>query len=131
MKSKNKIIASVLIIFIGAWVYFHYFFDLFGECKSDIFLEKTSSQETYIAKEVIVDCGATSDYSTQIIVENTATGINQTVLSIKGDQTKSCNIEWDDGLFLNVSCKGNIDVYNQIKEFEKVKINFYLNDILE
>lgn len=124
-----SLILAVLIFLLGIWVYARYYFDfLGGDCSYKIHSELTSQSNVYNAREVVANCGATTDFSTQVIIKNNQTGAEQIVLSLKGDHTKSCNIEWDDDLSLKIGCTEDIEtIYNQRKEFEKVKINFYLN----
>ena len=124
-----SLLLAVLIFFLGMWVYVRHYFDpLGGDCGQEIHAEISSQLNTYAAREVVTNCGATTDFATQILIKNTSTAVEKTVLSLKGDHSKSCNIEWQDDMTLKVSCDGYLeDVYSRVDSFEGVKIVYDKN----
>ncbi len=126
------ILIGLLIISIGL-IYFIYYFDLNSDdCSSIVFSEMYSPKKQYISTISVVNCTATSDYATQIILKNNITNTEQIVLSLKGDLSKKCISKWVNELTLINSCELNTNdsMYNQKKNFEAVQISYYNNNIL-
>lgn len=120
--------AIFLILVAIFWLYIQYGFSLFGDCGRDILSKKTSPSNLYTTEVQLVNCGATSDYSTQVVVKNLVTATQQTVLSLKGDVAKSCQADWQGDYSLRIVCGGYIDeIYSYQRGFEQVSIEFGSN----
>jgi hypothetical protein len=85
---------------------------LFGLlCGTQIVDTKISPDKRYVAQETIVDCGATTDYSTRVNLKDQMTGNEMSVLSVKGDKSKSCDVVWDSPVSLSIKCQPNIELF--------------------
>jgi|SRR3989344_759890 len=122
-KFKLFITLGLLLSLTIIWVYFQYFFDLLGECNKQLTEQVASLEKNYVAEEFLLGCGATSDFATQINLKNQKTGNEQMILSLKGDHTQSCEVEWSSETALQVRCTDAIAlVYQKRNDFESVNI---------
>ena len=124
---KYKIILFVVILLsMGfTWVYFRYFFNLLGTCGEQVIEEIDSPSHTSIARNVVVNCGATTDYFTKWLLKNKTTGKEEVVLSVKGHQIKTCNMAWDNDVSFKINCKDLItEIYHQVKILDGIAISF-------
>jgi hypothetical protein len=129
MKKKSALLTvigwAVVLSFVSFVIYLNFFFDLLGPCKEDNVLEEKSPKSDYIASEFRLGCGATSDWATDFNLKNIQTGVEQRVLSLKGDLVDSCDITWANETTLKIKCDGPVEfVYNSKGEFEGVRIVF-------
>jgi hypothetical protein len=129
MKKKSTLLTAtawaVVLVLLSVVIYFNFFFDLLGPCKENDVTETKSPNGDYIATEFRLDCGATSDWATDFDIKNIQTGVEQRLLSLKGDLVASCNIVWLNETTLKIKCDGPTGfVYNSKNEFEGIKIIF-------
>ncbi len=116
-------LVGIFAIIVLLWIWVHYFFNIFDECSQKILNSIENSSGKYITHLQVVDCGAVSDFATQVIVENSDTGSKQQVISLKGDWADSCDMRWSDSLSLQLDCSNTIEfVYSQDDSFEEVQI---------
>lgn len=100
-------------------------FDLAGGCAETSSTETLAPAKAAIAKEAVVNCGATSDYATQVTIKDPKTGASGLVLSMKGDQMNNCATEWLDESTLKIQCDAVVDfVYESKNQFEQTKVIF-------
>jgi hypothetical protein len=129
MRIKTIALLAIIAV-IGALSYICFLhpyanFSLIGSCGVKVTAESVSKDGYYLASESLVDCGATSDYSTQIKIKDIKTGTEGLVLSLKGDETHNCSTNWTDTNTLNIVCeKPTGFVYSKLSNFEDVKIVF-------
>ena len=123
-----------LILFVGwmaATPYIARHIDLAGgECGKTLITEKLSPEKTYVAKAVLVNCGATSDFETVFEVENLVSKESQEVLILKGALESECESSWVEAKTLLIECIGkrHVQIYNFKDKFEDTKVNFRLPD---
>jgi hypothetical protein len=129
MKKSLKILliicSIVLILVLAAWVYFYYFFNLLGECGQNMVKEAPSQNDQHLARLLIVNCGATTDYATWITVKTHSTTKEEQIITLKGDHSKSCTINWIDDNSLSIKCDvDSSELYVHKTEYDGIKINY-------
>src|SRR6266702_3614553 len=86
IKSKYTIavVVTILCVVLGylAYASFEPPFDLAGGCAETSSTETLAPAKAAIAKEAVVNCGATSDYATQVTIKDPKTGASGLVLSM-------------------------------------------------
>ena len=116
MKIIKITLLAILILGILIVLYFYvlprlaFFEPGSTSCSDELIGEYASPGSSVIARHVVKDCGATTDFSTNVNVdENTA-------LRIKGYHTDDIEIVWEDGINLKIKYKGD---ENLIQLFNK------------
>lgn len=122
MKKKYVIgVSMILVILVSVCIMFMNSFNILGNCGENMFAYTKEQTTGLLATGIIKDCGATTDFSTQVLIEK------ESIIILKGDYSKQCNINWSGSTTLNVVCQSvkesdiflNKNIYNN-----NVQINF-------
>jgi hypothetical protein len=118
-------IVAVILLMGLSYFYSQAEFSLVGGCSEKVIAKTSSPSNQFVANEYLVDCGATSDYATQIKLKDVTSGAEALVLSVKGDQMEHCSLSWMDEKQLRIICDAAVGfVYNSKTEARGVKILF-------
>lgn len=125
------ILTVIVLLILSVWKFPLLWLTIFHDCTEQL-SSKISNGDNYFVEEIIANCGATSDYSTRYKINNLTTGNTEIILSLKGDQTKSCDFEWKESNTLVVSCLDAKNfVYTHEYRFEDIKIEYILNGVIQ
>ena len=130
MKTKNYwIIGLILVVLLGVgYYYFRYHFSLFGDCSRDAVSIVNSPDNIYQAELTIVNCGATTDYVTNVQLKNNQTKAFKDVVIISGKQDEKVKMNWSNKNLLNFNFEGSSDkIFDSVNQFEDVKIELMEN----
>lgn len=85
------IVAIVIALLVSSLIYYQKF-NLLGGCSTKIF--KEISSDTNRIEISIVDCGATTDYATRIILKDVKNTTETKIVVLKGDHSTDLNVVW-------------------------------------
>ena len=124
MKKIYTLLIAIVIFFVGTGIYFVFFFNLAGDCGRHLFLEKTSPGGGYMARELVVNCGATTEYVTWFSIKNLKNGNEEQSVTIDHDVTTKCSMDWTSEQSVEIKCDvPTNDVYVNKKSVMGVSIN--------
>lgn len=117
---KKKLII-LFILCVGIIFVLRMSFKITGKCDEEIFIQ--NNNKDFIAKGIIKNCGSTTDYSTQILIQQ-ENKVSEPVVILKGDKSKDCLLEWEENNLI-INCKVNdSDVFLKKSNYKDVKILF-------
>ena len=124
------VIATFCVLYASVWFFPLFWLKIFHSCDTEV--TSVISNGTYSVEESVKNCGATSDYSTEYVIKNIKSKSMDTVLSLKGDYTKSCEMQLKNENLMIINCL-NADeyIYAQKNQFENITIQFYQNGVLK
>ncbi len=128
MKKAIVILSIIGVTFTIICIWFVYFFNLAGDCGIEIKKESLSDDGKYIAKVQVVNCGATTDFVTWIIIKDIQNNKEQRMIVIKGDHSGDCELNWDQPRMLRTYCGVSVnDVSSYNSSFEDVHLLYSPN----
>lgn len=90
MNKKIWILIGLIIVLILIVLFYKKQFHLLGDCKESVTQEP--SLENHQIKISVLDCGATTDYSTHVSIKDD--GILKQIVVIKGDHSSDLKLSW-------------------------------------
>ncbi len=109
----------LILLVIGIGYFFFQGRNMCSDAKIADFLSPTGG---HVAKLVVRNCGATTDFSTQVTIDDSS------VIVIKGDKSKNIVINWKSVDNLSVDYKGNMeDVFKSENSYRDVKIHLIVS----
>jgi|SRR3989344_1348481 len=120
MKKKHYILIAIVLVFLMslAWL----IHDL-KSCNKQVLSGDLSSSRKHVAQKILVNCGATVDFFTNVNLKNLQTGSEKTVLSLKGKYTDSCDVLWEGDDTLKINCNRAVDlIYSYANQFDGIKV---------
>ena len=125
---KRKIILAIggvlVLIVIGLSSLYLYinsdYFSLSGPCGDTVFTTVEQKESKITAQGLVKNCGATTDFVTQILIDK------MPVIILKSDYSKYCSLNWLQTNLLDVTCSGvkESDIFLATSTYKNIQVNF-------
>ncbi len=134
MNNKKKIALIIILVLLAyGYYYFTYEFNLLGECGKYDVNKAQSSNQKFELEYYILNCGATSDYATQMKLKDLTLNTEEIVVNIRGnfisnENVESVIVEWLNPNQVNITYNGQEDrIYKYQNQYKDISIHLINN----